>query len=236
MKIVNRIVTALLAATAFPLLITQLFFTIVLSINEESLAYSLINAFAGQGNMLTGNRLGFQESLWSIFQTVTGQKDSTLDFDFMEIWSKLPPELDTAKKLIIASLVFVAVGALIALVIIGCAIFTKAYKTIIGLGTAGFASFLTGIILFNQAGKPIVEGTIDAVDMIAKTIIGEGTSSTLGAIAASVLQGTISVDTFSYGGAVFGAMIMMIAVVFWELAYFVTLPENEKPHKKIKKA
>lgn len=233
MKIVNRIVTALLAAAAFPFLITQIFFKIVLSVSEDSMAYSLITALAGTDNMLTGNRLGIQESLWNIFQMITGNKESSFDFDFMSVWNSLPESLAASKNLIIASIICVAVGALIALVIVGCAIFTKAYKTIIGLGFAGFATFLAGIILFKEAGEPLTDGTVDALRLIADLLMSDG-GSDFGAIAAALLEGTISVDTFSLGGAVFGAMIMMIAVVVWEFAYVLTLPESEKPAKKAK--
>lgn len=236
MKIVNRIVTALLAFAAFPFLITQFLFEIILSINEESIAYSLINLFAGTDNMLTGNRLGFQESIWSLFKMMTEQ-DSSSDFNIAEIWSSLPAELDTIKKLIVASFICVAAGALVALVIIGCAIFTKAYKTIIGLGLGGAGCFLAGIILFGKAGEPLKDGTIDVVKLIADFIIGEdGTTSALGAIASNLLTGTISVDVFALGGAVFGAMIMLIAVAVWEFAFLITLPEKDRKVKKIKKA
>ncbi len=236
MKIVNRIVTALLAAAAFPFLITQFLFEIILSINEESIAYSVINIFGGQDNMLTGSRLGFQESIVSIIKTITEQ-DSSSDFNIIELWNKLPDDLDTIKRLVIASFICVAVGAVVALVIVGCAIFTKAYKTIIGLGLGGAGCFLAGIILFNEAGAPLKDGTIDVVKLIADFIIGEeGTTNFVGALATGVLQGSIQVDVFTLGGAAFGAMIMLIAVAVWEFAYLITLPEGERKAKKIKKA
>ena len=83
MKIVNRIVSALLAAAAFPFLITQLLFEIVLSISEESLAYTLINLLGGQENMLTNNRLGFQESILSLIQKIA-ESDGSSDFNIIE--------------------------------------------------------------------------------------------------------------------------------------------------------
>ncbi len=236
MKIVNKIVTSLLAFAAFPFLITQLFFKIILSINSDSLAYSLINTFAGADNMLTGNRLGLQESLWDLFQKLTDKDSSSMDFDFLSIWNALPEELSLSKNLIIASLAFVALGALITVVIIGCAIFTKAYKTIIGLGLGGFLSFLVSIILFGKAGEPLTSGNVDAIKLIAD-LLSSGESAGFGSIIAGLLEGTISVDSFALGGAVFGAMIMMLAVAVWEFAYYVTLPEKEKPKKvKSKKA
>ncbi len=235
MKIVNKIVTALLAAAAFPFLITQFLFEIVLSINEESIAYSLITLFAGEDNMLTGNRLGFQESIWSLLK-MANESSGENDLNIIEVWNSLPADLDVVKKLVIASFICVAVGAVVALVIVGCSIFTKAYKTIMGLGLGGAACFLAGIILFGKAGDYFRDGTIDVVKVISSVIMGEdGTTNGLAAIASSLLTGTIEVDVFALGGAVFGAMIMLIAVTVWEFAYYITLPEKDRP-KKIKKA
>lgn len=236
MKIVNKIVTALLAAAAFPFLITQFLFEIILSINENSIAYTLINLFGGQDNALTNNRLGFQESILSLIK-LASDGDGTSDFNIVEIWNSLPADLDSVKKLIIAAFICVAVGAIVALVIVGCAIFTKAYKTIMGLGLGGGTCFLAGIMLFNKAGAPLRDGTIDVVNLISSFLIGEdGTTNGIAAIASSLLEGTISVDVFAMGGAVFGAMIMMFAVTVWEFAFYITLDEKERKSKKIKKA
>ncbi len=235
MKIVNRIVTAALAIATFPFLITQFLFEIILSFNQESIAYSLITAFAGQDNALTGNRLGFQESIMSLVKMAMNSSDKDSGINILEIWSSLPETLTTSKNLIIAALVCVAVGAVVALVIIGCAIFTKAYKTIIGLGLGGAGCFLAGVILFGKAGAPLKDGTVDIVELVADLLMGENTSA-IGALAGSLLSGTVKVDVFAMGGAVFGAMIMLFAVAVWEFAYYITLPENERKIKKTKKA
>lgn len=235
MKIVNRIITAVLAVVTFPVLATQYLFEIVLSIDKNSVAYSLISLFAGTDNMLTGNRLGFKESIVSIAQSIIDGSDRDSGFDLMEIWSQLPEDFDMTKKLVVASLVFVAVGAVIAVVILGCAIFTKAYKTIIGLGLGGALSFLVGIILFGKAGAPLKDGSIDIVTHLADFLMGEDPNA-IGALAGSLLKGTIDVDVFAMGGAVFGAMIVMLGIAVWEFAYYITLPEKERKIKKIKKA
>ena len=51
MKTVNKIVASLLAAASFPLLITQLFINIVLSVDKDSTAYTLINSLFGSDNL-----------------------------------------------------------------------------------------------------------------------------------------------------------------------------------------
>lgn len=60
MKIANRIIAALLAAASFPLLLTQMFINIILSVSKDSTAYTLIKTFAGEDSELLNNRLGFR--------------------------------------------------------------------------------------------------------------------------------------------------------------------------------
>lgn len=235
MKIVNRIVTAVLAAVSFPLLLTQIFIDIVLSVNENSTAYTLIKSFLGEDNQLINNRLGFQESLIDLFNLITGKTESSFGIDFKSFFQNLPAELEPLKNYAIAAAVFICLGVFIAVVVIGCALFTRAYKTIIGLSLGSSLCFLIAIIVFGQGTKPLLDGTIDVAGIVMQ-LISTGESSTLGSIASSVLAGAINVDTFAFGGGVFGPMIMMFATAMWELAYYITLPSNEKPNKKLKKA
>lgn len=234
MKTVNKIVASLLAAASFPLLITQMFINIVLSVDKDSTAYTLINLLFGSDNKLTNNSLGIQYSLVDLFNMLTGRKQSDLGIDFNEFLSKLPSEFESIKKYVIASLIFVAIGAFIAIVVIGCVLFTKAYKTVIAMSLGSSVSYLIAIILFGRAGRPLYDGTIDVVSVIVKMFSGES-SSLIGTLASSMLADAIKVDTFALGGAVFGAMIMMFAAAIWEIAYLVTLPPEEKLKKNAKK-
>ncbi|MGN1478410.1 MAG: hypothetical protein ACI4XH_01475 [Acutalibacteraceae bacterium] len=234
MKTVNKIVASLLAAVSFPLLITQLFINIVLSVDKDSTAYTLINSLFGSDNKLTNNSLGIQYSLVDLFNMLTGRKQSDLGIDINEFLSKLPSEFESIKKYVIASFVFVAVGAFIAIVVIGCVLFTKAHKTVIVMSLGSSVSYLIAIILFGRAGRPLYDGTIDVVSVIANMLSGED-SSIVGALASSMLSGAVKVDTFALGGAVFGAMIMMFAAAIWEIAYLITLPPEEKLKKNAKK-
>ena len=156
MKIANRIIAALLAATSFPLLLTQMFINIILSVSKDSTAYTLIKTFAGEDSELLNNRLGFQENLIELWNRFMGKTDSSVGIDLREFLSTLPPEFDSVKKFATASLVFICIGAFIALVVVGCAIFTNAYKTVIGLSLGGSLSFF-------DAAAPIVSA--DSVDM-----------------------------------------------------------------------
>ncbi|MCI5591259.1 MAG: hypothetical protein SPI54_01065 [Oscillospiraceae bacterium] len=230
MKIANRIIAALLAATSFPLLLTQMFINIILSVSKDSTAYTLIKTFAGEDSELLNNRLGFQENLIELWNRFMGKTDSSVGIDLREFLSTLPPEFDSVKKFATASLVFICIGAFIALVVVGCAIFTNAYKTVIGLSLGGSLSFLIAIILFGKGASPILDGTIDLASVVMKILVSQ--ESSLGSIASSVLTGAIHVDSFALGGAVFGPMIMLFATAIWEIAYYVTLPADQKPKRK----
>lgn len=230
MKIINRIITFLAATAVFPVIIVQSFFTAVVSIDKESLVYTLANTFLGQDNKITGNRLGIEKSIVDFFNYITGKTEST--FDLKRLLAELPAEFNPLKKFVIASLVFVAVGLIIAVIVMGCALFTKAYKTIIGLSLGGAASFLTAIILFGQAAKPLFDGTIDIAETFLPYFMDS--ESLLGSLATAALKGAVSVDACGLGGAVYGAMIIMFAVAVWEFAYYITIPKEERPAKKVK--
>lgn len=230
MKIVNKIITFLAAVAVFPVLVTQTFISIVASIDRESAVFTLANALLGEDNQLTGNRIGIEKTAIDGFNYITGKTPSA--FDLKKLIADLPADFEPLKKYVIASLVFVAIGMIIAVIIMGCALFSKAYKTIIGLGLGGAASFMTAIVLFGRAARPLLDGTIDVASIIMPYFINA--ESFLGSIAVGILDGSISIDVCGLGGAVYGAMIIMFAVSAWELAYYVTLPKEEKPAKKVK--
>ncbi len=226
MKILNRIITVVAALAVFPVIISQTFVTIILSVDEESLVYTLANAFLGQDNKLTGNRLGIEKTLVDFFNVIIGKSSSFLNIDLRSFVANLPAELQPLKKYVIASLVFVAIGLLITIVIMGCAIFTKAYKTITCLGLGGAVSFLVSIILFGKVAKPFLDGSIDVVSIFGPMLVSK--ESTLGSVALSALNGTVKFDTFGLGGAVFGAMFILFGIAIWEFSYYITLPKSEK--------
>ena len=230
MKIVNRIIVFLAAAAVFPILALQNFVSIVLSIDRDSLVYTLINAISGKDNQLTNSRLGIDKTLVDLYNSATGKSESP--FDFKEILANLPKEFDPLKKYIIAALVFVAVGVLIAIIIMGCALFTKAHRTVFALSLGGAASFITALVLFGKAAKPLLDGTIDVATTIMPLLMDS--QSLLGSLASAALSGSISVDACGLGGAVYGAAIAMFALAMWEIAYYLTLPNDEKSAKKVK--
>lgn len=230
MKIANRIVTALLAVAVFPVLLTQTFVTLVMSINEKSMAYMALNLLLGKDNQITGNHLGFEETIIDLFNLITGKTETATSIDLKELLANLPEEFIPIKNLLIASMVFIALGVLVAIVIIGCSIFTKAYKTITALGLGGAFCFLMSLILFGRAAKPLVEGTVDVASLLSGSLFDS--ESIVGSLVNGILPGAIKVDSFTMGGAVFGALIIMLGVAIWEFSYIVTLPKEEKLKKK----
>lgn len=230
MKIVNKIITFLGAAAVFPVLIMQTLFTAIISINKESLVYSFFNMILGKDNQVTGNRLGIDKSIVDIFNYITGKTESMIDYK--DVISKLPAEFNPLKKLVVAAIIFVVIGVIITVIVMGCALFTKAYKTIIGLSLGGAASFLTAIVLFGRAARPLLDGTIDVASTILPLLVNSETL--VGSIASAALNGSLNVDTLGLGGAVYGAMIVLFAVAVWEFAFYITLPADERTPKKLK--
>lgn len=231
MKIANRIIVFLGAAAVFPVILTQMLVTVVLSIDKDSLIYGAAKLLLGDDNKLTGSRLGIEKTLIDLFDYFTGK--TTSSFDFSLILKNIPAEFLPLKKFLIASIIFAVIGILITIVIMGCALFTKAYKTIIGLGLGGAASFLTSIILFGKVSKPLLDGSVDVASLVSPLFLDN--SSLLGSLASGLLTGSVKVDVCGLGGAIYGAMFILFGVAAWELAYYLTLPKEEKTVKKTAK-
>ena len=226
MKIANKIVSFILAAAVFPFMLTQTLVKLVLSVNENSLAYSLIKMLFGSDNNLTNNRLRIEESAADLFNLLTGKTKSNVGVDFKQLLSSLPAEFDSIKRLMIVSFAFIAAGLLIAIVIIGCVLFTDAYKTIAALGLGGGVCFFVSSLVFGRAAKPLVDGTISVVDILSKAM--ETSEADTSSFAAGLLSDAISVDSFALGGAVFFAMFALFGLAIWEISYVVTLPKPDR--------
>ncbi len=226
MKIVNKIVSFILAAAVFPLMITQVLIKLVLSVNEESLAYSLLKMFLGEDNKITGNRLGFEESVIDFFNLLTGKQSGAFGIDLKTFISTLPEDFDHMKKLIAVAAGFIALGLLITVVILGCILFTNAYKTVAGLALGGSICFGVSTLIFGKAARPLIDGTISIVEALSNALgsSGQDTSN----FAAGLLSDVVKVDSFALGSAVYFAMFALFGLAIWEFSYVVTLPKPKK--------
>ena len=226
MKILNRIVTFLLALAVFPALYFRILLRAVVSISSDSAIYKIISAFSENINRKMEITVSLKEAV-RYWQNGTFSVGS-MDFDL----NKIPKDLLVTKNWLIAAAAFIVITLIIAIVIMGCALFTKAHRTVFALSLGGAASFVTALVLFGKAARPLLDGTIDVASTVLPYFVDS--ESFFGSIAVAALNGAINVDTCGLGGAVYGAMIVMFAVAVWEFAYYITIPKEEKLEKKVK--
>lgn len=222
MKILNRIVVFLLALSVLPIMYFLNAVRAVVSISESSSLYTILSKLA-EDTANSAMELSF--SLKEIAGYISRGDFSIggMKFDI----SKLPTGLLDGKGWAIAAGILLAAAVVIAIVIMGCALFTNANRTIIGLGAGGFVCCFAALRCFARFAVPFTNGSLDIGELLAEAFIGES-NNLLGSIGTSFLKGAISVDSFSLGNAVTLALIVFLGIALWELAYYVTLPTGSK--------
>lgn len=227
MKIFNKIVVCLATLAIFPVMYFLNIVRAVVSISEDSSLYTILSKLAEK---TASSAMEITFSVKEIFKYIS---DGSVSFGEMKFdLSKIPAELLAGKNWAIAAGVLIAVALLIAIVIIGCALFTEAYKTITALGAGGAVCCFAALRCFVRFAAPYMSGSIDIGELLANAFVGES-NNLLGSIGTSILKGAISVDSFTLGNAVTLSLVFFIGVALWELAYVVTLPE--KKSVKVKK-
>lgn len=225
MKILNRIVVFILSLSIFPIMYFLNLVRAVVSISESSSLYTILSKIAEE---TANSAMELTFSIKEIFKYISdGVSFGGMKFDL----SKIPAELLSGKNWVIAAGVLLAVAMIIAIVIMGCALFTNAYKTISALGAGGAICCFAALRFFARFAAPYMSGSIDVGDVLAQAFVGES-NNLLGSIGASVLKGAISVDAFSLSNAVTLSLIFFIGIALWELAYIVTLPEDKSKNLK----
>ena len=224
MKIFNKIVVCLATLAIFPIMYFMNIVRAVVSISEDSSLYTILSKLAEE---TASSAMEITFSVKEIFKYVS---EGSFSFGGMKFdLSKIPAELLAGKNWVIASGVLIAIALIIAIVIIGCALFTNAYKTITALGAGGAVCCFAALRCFIRFSSPYMGGSIDVGEILANALVGES-NNLLGTIGTSILKGAISVDSFTLGNAVTLSLIFFIGVALWELAYVITLPEK-KPTK-----
>lgn len=228
MKTFNRIATTAFMLAVFPILFFEKFFRAVVSIDPDSSAYTLIKSVVGDDSVLTNKAMEMTLSLKEVWQYISGKEDPVVDLSKVTI----PAEITALYKYLYIAGIAVAVGIIIAIVVIGMAIFTKAYKSEIVLTLIGAGCFLTAIIVFKYFAAPFVAGDIDIAKVLVNAIVGDN-SSVITALIQGGLSGAVKVNLLQLSTAVIGAMVMMFITAMWNIAYYVTLPKEDKAPKKL---
>ncbi len=228
MKILNRIVTFVLALAIFPAIVTRFILRIVLSIAGDSSVYTILSS-------IMEDTVNSAMEITISLQEIIGYIDEgTFSFGGMDFSiSSLPSEMLVTKNWAIASIVLLIVALIVALVIMGCALFAQAHKTVMALSAGGIITCFAAIGCFNKFAEPFTSGAVDIGKFLAQSLLGneEGLISSLGSV---FLSGSISVDILQLGNAVITMAIIFLAILLWTFAYYITLPSDAKPKKVLK--
>ncbi|MBR5262414.1 MAG: hypothetical protein IKV49_01205 [Clostridia bacterium] len=224
MKILNRIATFILAAAVFPTVFTRVLLRVIVAVAKGSTAYTLLSSLIGD---TIDNGLEITVSLQDIVGYI---RDGSISFEGMNFsFDKLPEDMLVTKNWLIVTVVLLLLALIIALTIMGCALFAQAHKTVMGLGIGGAACCFGAISCFSKFAEPFVAGQVDVGGFLGESFLGgSGLASSIGSI---FMSGAIDVDVLQLGSAVVTMSIFFIAVTLWTFAYFITLPTDAKPKK-----
>ncbi len=230
MKILNRIVTFLLAVAVFPTIVVRVLLRMVISINSDSSAYSLASGILGDAADSA------MEITMSIKDLVGYIEEGTFSFAGMDFSiSKIPTEMLVTKNWAIAAAALLVLALLIALIIMGCALFTQAHKTVMAFAAGGMASCFAAIACFSKFAEPFLTGDIDVAKILTQSLLGnaDGLISSLGSLVSGFTAGALSVDILQLGNAVITMSIIFLGILLWTFAYYITLSPEAKAEIKL---
>ena len=207
MKVLYRIVNALLAAAMFPVMIFV-----------DLIAFRLSTPFV--------DTVGIQESISIkfIIDVITGKEAFWYSMIIENGSGTLawPTELDPIKgRLITFAICFVLI-VLIALFIIIWSICSNKRLPILIASVAGLVSTIVMIAVFNSAAALFVDGTINVVRIFSSNWF------------VSLLGNAVTTDGLILGGFHNGIMFLFIGLLVWTGAYYlieVGEPKEEKAKK-----
>ena len=212
MKILNRIVTFILAVAVFPAAVTRIMIRIIIAPG------GLLNSVMGD--------TAIKEEL-SVIDIINYIQEGTLDFlkDLFN-FDNLPIEVNAVKGWLFASAAMLVLALLIALIIMGCALFTQAHKTVMGFSFGGALSCFLAMSFFTKFTAPFTAGKVDIGAILGKNL--EGTEGIVGSILSSAISGVVDFKVFQLGNAVITMALLFIGILFWTFAYYITLSPEAK--------
>lgn len=212
MKYLYRIVNAILAATIFPaaLLLEFVLIRLSTSLVEVGLEETLTLKH------LIGFFLG---------------TDTIVGFTYEDIKSSegfvFPEALNPVKAQLIAVVVAFAIAIIAAIFIIIWSICSNKRLPVVISAASGIISVIVMNACFNSAAAPLIEGTINVVNLFSSNWL------------VSLLGNIIFVDTLCFAGFQNGIIILFVAILLWNAAFYIVEigePKEEKIAKKARKA
>ncbi len=209
--IVYRIVTAIMAVAVFPLAyFSKMIFIIVM---HQDLSTLLTTLFGSESEDPGGTY--FEWAIADIFNpasSITLFIDEDTEFNLSEIWGN-----EYTRAAFIAAILF-ALTLVLAIVILGFAIFSNKTKVIAGLSASGIVLMLASLVTFNMLFvSPITSGQIS---------LGEALN--ISGLIVNFALGFINVTTIKLEGGFFWVLFMMIAILVWSVAVQLVKASDEK--------
>ncbi len=215
MKIVDRIVTALLSFAVIPVAI----FTPLLHWIYQITAWSLLNGITslfGDSTISSTNDNGLTQDDFSLYALYDLIKGFGLDFENMG-----EPHVTVEPYLVYVKLAaaFFALALVIALAIGIVSIFSNAKKTQIGMAAAGILSLVGMNISFAKFADPMVEGKF-----------------TVGALFdVDFLSYITKVEALNLSSAWVFMIMLFAGIILWNLSIMLTTDKTEEAKKQIEK-
>lgn len=210
MKIVYRIVSALLALCVIPA------------------AYYL--SFVKYG-ISAGIKIGDNQSLKELY---TQFADKSSPFHGMLSGSGDFFANASVKSLMpagICFLVFFAVALILSLVIFFFSVFSNKRLVITCLGGGGLLSMIAAYISFGRLVSPLLDGTMPVTSLFSIDDL-----STWLKFAIQIAGSAIKIEVLQLTSATMIMSLIYAAIVIWGLAYILTEDESEKKLRRLKKA
>ncbi len=203
MKILFRVVAALLALCVFPAAYFLSFFkfaisAVVMNIADDVSIHSAVKFFAdpdSPAGALLRDTGGFWKNEW----------------------------IEPLKPAGISFLVFFALALVLALVIFFFAAFSNKRLVVTCLGVAGVLAMIGVYISFGRFAAPLLDGTITLTSIISTEEL-----SFLLSITVSLLGSVVELKMFQLTSATLVMSLIFAGIAIWGLAFIITQDENER--------
>lgn len=206
--IIYRVITAIMAVAMFP----AFYFgnLITFAIEHEDIS-NLLNYFRDEDTLdVTVDSISLAK-LPKLIDMFSGFTDETFDFKTAVLENEL------YRPLIVAA-VFIAIALVLALVVLGFAIFSNKIKVITAISGVGFLSTFAARIAFGAFANPIVAGEITLSELL-----------NIDGIISSLLIGYLGdVKVFALDSAFYSVMFLSLGILIWSISVMIVNASDEK--------
>lgn len=210
--IVYRVVTAIMAIAVFPLAYFQkIVFIVIMHEDISALVDKITNAESSDpGGTYIEWAIADVFNTSSTLHSLINNSDGAITFN--SVWE------NQYLRAVLFSAIFFALTLILALVILGFAIFSNKVKAIIGLSSGGILCMLASWISFsNFFSNPI---TNDIVPL--------GEALNIKGVIVNLLLGLVDVTTIKLEGAFFSVFFLMLGILIWSVSVLVVNNSEEK--------